>query len=198
MKTKLDLLKQFYTFHKHTEVEKFLMDNLSLIEVLYEANKKIKEYFGELVQLTLEITIDPECETEYKELYLLIHTSFSVEKALDCLKQFDNEWWLNIPANIHKKLCIDIMCKMNLKEYNPDMVFPPGITLKETLEARNMSVYGLSKKTGVSSSVLKSIIRGSYSITPKIAKIFEKEFNVSAKFWLNLEKNYQKYLKERK
>jgi len=67
----------------------------------------------------------------------------------------------------------------------------PGEVLKEEfLEPMGISVYRLSKETGLSQTRLSQIIKGKRSITAESAVKLGKFFDVPAEFWMNLQALY--------
>ena len=67
----------------------------------------------------------------------------------------------------------------------------PGEVLKEEfLEPMEISVYRLSKETGLSETRLSQIIKGNRSITAETAVKLGKFFGVPAEFWMNLQALY--------
>jgi len=82
----------------------------------------------------------------------------------------------------------------NLKGYKPDIAIHPGVTLKETIGALNMSQKELSERTGLTPKTINEIIKCKNPITPETAIKFERIFGVSSRFWNNLERNYQETL----
>ena len=64
----------------------------------------------------------------------------------------------------------------------------PGEVLKEEfLVPMNISVYRLSKETGLSQTRLGQIIAGKRGITAETALMLGKAINVPAQFWMNLQ-----------
>ena len=64
----------------------------------------------------------------------------------------------------------------------------PGEVLKEEfLLPMNISVYRLSKETGLSQTCLGQIIAGKRGITAGTALKLGKALNVPAQFWMNLQ-----------
>ena len=81
----------------------------------------------------------------------------------------------------------------------------PGEILKEEfLEPMGITVYRLSRETGLSQTRLSQITKGSRSITAETAVKLGKFFNIPAEFWMNLqslydlEKAHEQYKKELK
>ncbi|MEF9426179.1 MAG: HigA family addiction module antitoxin [Candidatus Mariimomonas ferrooxydans] len=67
----------------------------------------------------------------------------------------------------------------------------PGEVLKEEfLVPMDISVYCLSKVTGLSQTRLSQIIKGRRSITAETAVKLGKFFDIAAEFWMNLQSLY--------
>ncbi len=67
----------------------------------------------------------------------------------------------------------------------------PGEILKEEfLVPMGITVYRLSRETGLSQIRLSQIIKGNRSITAETAVKLGKFFNVPAEFWMNLQSLY--------
>ncbi len=100
-------LEQLYIFRNRSEVIEFAVDNSFLLQPLHEACEQIRNYFGNSAQVVLEVITDPEF-AEDRELVISIRTNIPPDEAFEKLEQIDDEWWLDIPANVRKKLCIDV------------------------------------------------------------------------------------------
>jgi len=100
-------LEQHYIFRNQSEVMNFAVNNSSLLQPLHEAWDQIRNYFGESVQAVLEVVTDPEF-IEDQELVIFIRTDLSPDEALEKLEQIDSAWLLNVPADVRKKLCINV------------------------------------------------------------------------------------------
>lgn len=70
-------------------------------------------------------------------------------------------------------------------------VFPPGVFIKEELEARNWSQAELAEIIGRYSGEISDLISGKRGITPEIAKALGSAFGTSAQYWMNLEASYR-------
>ncbi len=79
-------------------------------------------------------------------------------------------------------------------QYEPDIAIPPGDTLRETLEALQMSQAELARRTGRPKKTINEIVKGKGAITPDTAIHLQKALGVPARFWNNLERNYQEDL----
>jgi addiction module HigA family antidote len=67
----------------------------------------------------------------------------------------------------------------------------PGEVLKEEfLEPMGITVYRLSKETGLSQTRISQIVKGERSITAETALKLGKFFSVPAEFWMNLQALY--------
>jgi HTH-type transcriptional regulator/antitoxin HigA len=81
-------------------------------------------------------------------------------------------------------------------KYKPDVVFPPGETLQETLEAMDMPSKKLAERTGLTAKYINEITRGRAIISEETALRLEKVLGIDASFWRNLEHQYQRFLAE--
>jgi hypothetical protein len=100
-------LEQLYVLRRQSEVIKFLVDNSFLFPFLQGAYEQVRNYFGESVQLVLEVVTDPEVAGD-QELVIFIRTDLPPDEAFNKLKQLGEEWWLDTPFNVREKLCIDV------------------------------------------------------------------------------------------
>lgn len=67
----------------------------------------------------------------------------------------------------------------------------PGEVLKEEfLEPMGITVYRLSKQTGLSQTRISQIVKGERSISAETALKLGKFFGVPAEFWMNLQALY--------
>lgn len=103
----LRVLERLYILRREDEVIKFLVGDPFLFPLLPEAYDKIRNYFEESSKVSLEVVTDPEV-AEDQELLISIHTKLPPDEAFKRLLQFDEEWWLNTPADARKKICIDL------------------------------------------------------------------------------------------
>ncbi len=79
-------------------------------------------------------------------------------------------------------------------EYVPDVVSPPGETLQDVLEERDLSQTDLADRTGRTKKTINEIIKGKAPITPETALQIEKVLGIPAAFWDNREMAYRAYL----
>lgn len=79
-------------------------------------------------------------------------------------------------------------------QYTPDYVSPPGETLEEILEEREMSQAELALRMGRPRKTISEIINGHAAITPETALQLERVLSIPARFWNNLERNYREAL----
>ena len=71
-----------------------------------------------------------------------------------------------------------------------DMIIHPGETLRELIIDRGMKQSELAKRTGYSQKHISRVLNGADAITWRFAEALENVFGVSAKFWLNLQANF--------
>jgi HTH-type transcriptional regulator / antitoxin HigA len=83
------------------------------------------------------------------------------------------------------------MARVLPSRYQNDSPSLPGQTIQEVLDANNMSQASLASRMGRPVQAINEIVRGKKSITAATALELEKVLGLPAKFWLNLEQNYQ-------
>ena len=84
--------------------------------------------------------------------------------------------------------------KLALKKtfpFSPDFAVAPGVTLAETLSAKGMPQSELSIRTGLAEKTISQIMNGVAPISFDTALKLEAALGVPARFWNNLERNYQ-------
>ncbi len=90
-------LKRLYGF-RDDQVEAFLEENPSLVNLLLETHEIIREHFGSEVEAALEVLADPEALGD-RQLFVLIRTKLPRKEARTRLAELDRGWWLNaLPA----------------------------------------------------------------------------------------------------
>jgi len=91
-----------YVFVDKEKIIDFLFANSDLIPILLEAPKYIYEIFGQNVPIDLELYSDPE--EEWDELFIVIKSPYSAEKAIELEKKLFDEWFINIIDKINNRL----------------------------------------------------------------------------------------------
>lgn len=79
-------------------------------------------------------------------------------------------------------------------EYQPDIVSPPGETLREVLTTIGMTQAELAERVGRPKKTISEIINGKTAITPETALQLERVLAISAGFWLRREQHYRESL----
>lgn len=82
----------------------------------------------------------------------------------------------------------------NKNGLSPEFVIHPGETLKEIIEDRGMSQKEVAARTGVSEKHISNVVNCIKPISVAFAKKLEYVFEVEAKFWINLQSNYDNEL----
>ena len=72
-----------------------------------------------------------------------------------------------------------------------DTAIPPGETLAEELEVRDIPPDEMATLLGLSAETMMSIFKGEQPITSEIAAGLEAALWIPAQFWLNLEFQYR-------
>ena len=71
------------------------------------------------------------------------------------------------------------------------IAIPPGATIKEQLEDRELSQKEFAARMGMSEKHISNLIRGSVRLTPEVAMRLEMVLGIPARFWNNLEAIYR-------
>ena len=79
-------------------------------------------------------------------------------------------------------------------EYVPTEVSPPGTTLREVLDDREISQSDLATRMGRPKKTISEIINGKASITPETALELELVLGIPATFWNARERDYRAFL----
>lgn len=81
-----------------------------------------------------------------------------------------------------------------VNQYDPDYVSPPGGTLRDILEERDISQADLAIRMGRPEKTISEIVHGKTAITPDTSLQLEMVLGVPAKFWNTREQQYREYL----
>jgi len=79
--------------------------------------------------------------------------------------------------------------------YQPEITTPPGETIADLLEERDMTQVALAQRMGRPVNKINEIINGKRTITPETASQFEKVLGIPSTYLLNHEAQYQAYKK---
>ncbi len=72
----------------------------------------------------------------------------------------------------------------------PTVAIHPGITLAEELEVRALTQRELAALMGRPRQMVSELVRGKRSITTETAVQLERALDIPARFWLNLQSQY--------
>jgi HTH-type transcriptional regulator/antitoxin HigA len=78
--------------------------------------------------------------------------------------------------------------------YQPDAVSPPGETLLDLLEERDLTQKELALRMGRPLKTINEIVKGKAAITKETSLELEKVLGTPADFWLRREARYREYL----
>jgi addiction module HigA family antidote len=79
-------------------------------------------------------------------------------------------------------------------KYTPDFVSPPGETLAEILEEKNMSQSELAQRMGRPKKTINEIIKGKAKITIDTSLQIQLVLGTPASFWIGRERLYRESL----
>lgn len=77
---------------------------------------------------------------------------------------------------------------------NKVIAIPPGYTIKEQLEDRNINLNDFIVKMNVSKEDVELLIEGKIKLTNDLASKLELILGLPKQFWINLENNYRNKL----
>jgi len=83
-------------------------------------------------------------------------------------------------------------------QYEPDQVSPPGETLAELLEERQMTQTQFADRAGRTAKFVNEIIKGKASITPTVAIEFQRILGIPSSFWNNRQRHYEAFLAKKR
>jgi len=89
----LDEFKEIYEFSNIEEIRNFILQNSYLIDILKEAPQHIYRTFGRAVKIELELHHD--FEEAWDELFIVIKSPYSAEKAVELERKFFEEWFVH-------------------------------------------------------------------------------------------------------
>ena len=81
--------------------------------------------------------------------------------------------------------------------YLPDYATPPGYVFADHLESRGLTLVEFARRHAVPVELIEGVIAGSARIDATLAAIFESEFELEAKVWLNMEEIYRRRLEQK-
>jgi HTH-type transcriptional regulator / antitoxin HigA len=76
-------------------------------------------------------------------------------------------------------------------QYTPAHLVPPGHTLLDWLERADMTQAEFAKRTGLTAKHINQVAKGGAGISPEVAMAFELVTDIVARYWLQLEVNFQ-------
>jgi HTH-type transcriptional regulator/antitoxin HigA len=77
------------------------------------------------------------------------------------------------------------------RTYRPAQLVPPGETLVEWLEGEDMSQVEFARRSRLTPKHISQVVKGKVGISPEVALAFERVTSVPARYWSQLDANYQ-------
>lgn len=102
----LEELDSLFTLKNKEAIKDFIQHKTFVIDVLKNCYHKIRDYFGNNVEMELELLHDPMDNEEKLVLYIL--TSMSPKDAIKTLIQFNKEWWIKNSVSVRNYMSIDV------------------------------------------------------------------------------------------
>ena len=103
-----DFLPTVYERVSDRRIPAFFREHESVFVLLEDAAPQIEKYFGLGIRVELEVVFDPEDLAGDPTLYAVIKTQLPPKQAIDALRQFDDNWWLEASYGLDAPLCVTI------------------------------------------------------------------------------------------
>lgn len=75
--------------------------------------------------------------------------------------------------------------------YEPAELIPPGETLLEWLDREEMSQVEFARRSRLTPKHITQVVKGKVGISPEVALAFERVTSIPARYWTQLDANYQ-------
>lgn len=75
--------------------------------------------------------------------------------------------------------------------YEPAELVPAGETLAEWLDREGMTQAQFARRTGLTPKHINQVVKGGVGISPEVALAFERVTSIPARYWSQLDANYQ-------
>ena len=83
------------------------------------------------------------------------------------------------------------MTPADSRAYRPAELIPPGETLRDWLDRAEMTQAEFARRTSLTPKHVNQVIKGGVGISPEVALAFERVTSIPARYWTQLEANYQ-------
>ena len=83
------------------------------------------------------------------------------------------------------------MTPADSRHFRPAELVPPGETLREWLDQADMSQAEFARRTSLTPKHVNQVIKGGAGISPEVALAFERVTAIPARYWTQLDANYQ-------
>lgn len=98
-----------YPNSNEAELESFLIDNPRIIDYIPKAKEQIRKYFGNDVEISLEVFFDPEVDDDDgTSLFMNVRTSDDLDSAMQKLDSLDEEWFIPEVGEYADNFTIDL------------------------------------------------------------------------------------------
>lgn len=101
----IDLLEDKYVIDHRPAIAAFLNEHTNLDRALIETHAQIKRIFGEHI-VEIVLSLNKDAEEDYTGLSITVKTSLKTRESLTLLDKFDEEWWLDLEAEIRNTVTV--------------------------------------------------------------------------------------------
>ena len=80
--------------------------------------------------------------------------------------------------------------------YRPDYAVPPGWLVRDYLETWNFTPGEFARRNSLPGEQVRNLLTGDTPLDTQLAAILEREFDLTARLWLDMEADYRRHLAE--
>jgi hypothetical protein len=104
-KQKISQLEEQYLLVEKAAIRKFLLKNVHCIDSILEMHAELYDIFTNQVT-SLSLIYDNDMEEDFEGLTIMVHTTLSIDDALNSLAIFDETYWLNQGFDVRRVLSV--------------------------------------------------------------------------------------------
>lgn len=90
-------LSNLFIYRDYWSIKNYLSANFQLRDLLFVTYYKLKEYFDDNSEFMLELVPDIY-EPSFEQLYIRVISNQDINKSLEILDKFENDWWFERTA----------------------------------------------------------------------------------------------------
>lgn len=103
-------ITRFFVLSNYTEIQRWLLERHHLMEVIATLRHVLPVFFEDQIQLRVDLFLAYE-DGSYDssdQAVVLVSTRLEPTQANECLRLFDERWWLRQPAEYRNAIIVDL------------------------------------------------------------------------------------------